>query len=139
MGKEGNELAVGPITIELLSEKIHFKLEGVPKKRIKDLEFIISVLKEQYIMFDNIKFDLPFTDIEMVNKNIDIYSKQLEYFKKIVKLFKFFNTEFDIDYDQLNDVDLKSLHHLMNLYDGIFPKDIKELQKYYININKYKC
>ena len=26
----------------------------------------------------------------------------------------------------------------MNLYDGIFPKDIKELQKYYLNINKYK-
>ncbi len=138
MGKDGNELVVGPITIELLSGKIHLKLEGVPKKRIKDLEFIISVLKEQYIMFDNMKFDLPFTDIEMVNKNIDVYSKQLEYFKKIVKLFKFFNTEFDIDYDQLNEVDLRNLHHLMNLYDGIFPKDIKELQKYYININKYK-
>ena len=138
MGKDSNELVVGPITIELLSGKIHLKLEGTPKKRIKDLEFIISVLKEQYIMFDAVKFELPFTDIEMVNKNIDIYNKQLNYFKKIDKLFKFFNTEFDIDYDQLSDIDLRNLHHLMNLYDGIFPEDMKELQKYYININKYK-
>ena len=138
MGKDSNELVVGPITIELLSGKIHLKLEGTPKKRIKDLEFITNVLKEQYIMFDNVKFDLPFTDIEMVNKNIDIYSKQLNYFKKITKLFRFFNTEFDIDYDQLSDVDLRNLHHLMNLYDGFFPEDMRELQKYYININKYK-
>lgn len=138
MGKDGNELVVGPITIELLSGKIHLKLEGTPKKRIKDLEFIINVLKEQYIMFDTIKFELPFTDIEMVNKNINIYNKQLDYFKKIDKLFRFFNTEFDIDYDQLSDIDLRNLHHLMNLYDGSFPKDMKELQKYYININKYK-
>ena len=138
MGKDSNELVVGPITIELLSGKIHLKLEGTPKKRIKDLEFIISVLKEQYIMFDAVKFELPFTDIEMVNKNIDIYNKQLNYFKKIDKLFKFFNTEFDIDYEQLSDIDLRNLHHLMNLYDGIFPEDMKELQKYYININKYK-
>ncbi|MBQ4583410.1 MAG: hypothetical protein IJA94_00740 [Bacilli bacterium] len=138
MGKDSNELVVGPITIELLSGKIHLKLEGTPKKRIKDLEFITNVLKEQYIMFDNVKFDLPFTDIEMVNKNIDIYSKQLNYFKKITKLFGFFNTEFDIDYDQLSEVDLRNLHHLMNLYDGVFPDDMRELQKYYININKYK-
>lgn len=138
MGKNGNELVVGPITIERLSGKIHLKLEGTPKKRIKDLEFIINVLKEQYIMFDTTKYDLPFTDIEMINKNIEIYSKQLNNFKKIIKLFKFFNTEFDIDYDQLSDVDLRNLHYLMSLYDGVFPKNVRELQKYYININKYK-
>ena len=133
-----NELIVGPITIELLSRKIHLILEGTPKKRIKDLEFIISVLKEQYIMFGAKKLDLPFTEVELINKNIDIYNKQLEYFKKIVKLFKFFNTEFDIDYNQLNKADLRNLHYLMSLYDGKFSKEIKELQKYYININKYK-
>lgn len=138
IGKNAKELKIGPITIDILNAKIHFKLEGTPKKRIKDLEFIISVLKEQYIMFDVVKFDLPFTDVEMINKNIDIYSKQLEYFKKIVKLFKFFNTEFDIDYNQLNKVDLKNLHLLMSLYEGKFSNEIKELQKYYININKYK-
>lgn len=33
-------------------------------------------------MFDNIKFDLPFNDIKIINKNIDVYSKQIEYFKK---------------------------------------------------------
>ena len=70
--------------------------------------------------------------------SIDNYVKQLEYFKKIVKLFKFFNTEFDIDYDQLNEVDLKNLHSLMNLFDGTFPNNIKEFKKYYIKINKYK-
>lgn len=138
IGRNVKELKIGPITIDLLNTKVHFKLEGTPKKRIKELEFIISVLKEQYIMFDVVKFDLPFTDVEMINKNIDIYSKQLEYFKKIVKLFKFFNTEFDIDYNQLNKADLRNLHHLMSLYDGKFSKEIKELQKYYININKYK-
>ena len=138
MGKEGKELIVGPITIELYTGRIHLKLEGNPKKRIKDLEFIINVLKEKYIMFDNIKFDLPFNDIETINKNIDVYSKQIEYFKKIIRVFKFFNTEFDIDYNQLNETDLRNLHCLINLYDGTFPKDVKELQKYYININKYK-
>lgn len=138
IGKNGNELVVGPITIELLSGKIHLKLEGTPKKRIKDIEFIIDVLKEQYIMFDDVKFELPFTDTKTLNKSIEIYSKQLNYFKKIIKLFKFFNTEFDIDYDQLNDMDLRNLHHLMSLYDGIFPEDIKKFQKYYVNINKYK-
>lgn len=137
-GKEGKELIVGPITIELYTGRIHLKLEGNPKKRIKDLEFIINVLKEKYIMFDNIKFDLPFNDIETINKNIDVYSKQIEYFKKIIRVFKFFNTEFDIDYNQLNETDLRNLHCLINLYDGTFPKDVKELQKYYININKYK-
>ena len=138
IGKNAEELKVGPITIDLLNAKIRFELEGTPKKRIKDLEFISSVLKEQYIMFDDVKLDLPFNDVEMINKNIDIYSKQLEYFKKIVKLFKFFNTEFDIDYNQLNKADLRNLHYLMSLYDGKFSKEIKELQKYYININKYK-
>lgn len=138
IGKNAEELKVGPITIDLLNAKIRFELEGTPKKRIKDLEFISSVLKEQYIMFDDVKLDLPFNDVEMINKNIDIYSKQLEYFKKIVKLFKFFNTEFDIDYNQLNKADLRNLHNLMSLYDGKFSKEIKELQKYYININKYK-
>lgn len=138
IGKNAEELKVGPITIDLLNAKIRFELEGTPKKRIKDLEFISSVLKEQYIMFDDVKLDLPFNDVEMINKNIDIYSKQLEYFKKIVKLFKFFNTKFDIDYNQLNKVDLRNLHNLMSLYDGKFSKEIKELQKYYININKYK-
>ena len=138
IGKNAEELKVGPITIDLLNAKIRFELEGTTKKRIKDLEFISSVLKEQYIMFDDVKLDLPFNDVEMINKNIDIYSKQLEYFKKIVKLFKFFNTKFDIDYNQLNKVDLRNLHNLMSLYDGKFSKEIKELQKYYININKYK-
>ena len=46
MGKDDNELVVGPITIELLSGKIHLKLEGTPKKRIKYLDFIVNVLKE---------------------------------------------------------------------------------------------
>ena len=126
IGKNAEELKVGPITIDLLNAKIRFELEGTPKKRIKDLEFISSVLKEQYIMFDDVKLDLPFNDVEMINKNIDIYSKQLEYFKKIVKLFKFFNTKFDIDYNQLNKVDLRNLHNLMSLYDGKFSKEIKE-------------
>ena len=138
IGKNAEELKVGPITIDFLNAKIHFELEGTPKKRIKDLEFISSVLKEQYIMFDDVKLNLPFNDVEMINKNIDIYSKQLEYFKKIVKLFKFFNTEFDIDYNQLNKADLRNLHNLMSLYDGKFSNEIKELQKYYININRYK-
>lgn len=138
MGKDGNELIVGPITIEIPSGKIHLKLEGNPKKRIKDLDFIINVLKEQYIVFDTIKFDLDFTDKDMISKNIEIYNKQLDYFKKIVKVFKYFKTEFDIDYDQLNDADIRNLHHLMNLYDGHFTKDMKELQKYFIKINKYK-
>ena len=138
IGKEQKELIVGPFKMELLNGKIHIKLEGTPKQRIKDLEFIINVLKFQYIMFDNKKIDLPFNDIKMVNKSIDNYVKQLEYFKKIVKLFKFFNTEFDIDYDQLNEVDLKNLHSLMNLFDGTFPNNIKEFKKYYIKINKYK-
>lgn len=35
-----------------------------------------------FFLFDNIKFDLPFNDIEKFNKNIDIYSKQVEYLKK---------------------------------------------------------
>ena len=93
------------------------------------------------------KMSKPLTEEELLNtaqimldanKNIEIYSKQLNYFKKIIKLFKFFNTEFDIDYDQLSDVDLRNLHYLMSLYDGVFPKNVRELQKYYININKYK-
>lgn len=47
IGKNAEELKVGPITIDLLNAKIRFELEGTPKKRIKDLEFISSVLKEQ--------------------------------------------------------------------------------------------
>ena len=87
IGKNAEELKVGPITIDFLNAKIRFELEGTPKTRIKDLEFIISVLKEKYIMFDDVKFDLPFNDVEIINKNIDIYSKQLEYFKKIIKFY----------------------------------------------------
>ncbi len=138
IGKDAKELQIGPITIDLLDSKIHFKLEGTPKKRVKDLEFIISVLKEQYIMFDDIKFYLNFTDQEFIKKNMDIYINQLNYFKKIVKLFNFFNTDFDIDYNKLSENDLKNLHYLMSFYEGKFSKEIKDLQKYNININKYK-
>ena len=138
VGKNTNEVIVGPITINLHDRIIHIKLEGTPKKRIKDLEFIINILKEKYIMFDNRKFNLPFTNKELIKKNIPIYGKQLDYFKKVVKVYNFFKTEFDIDYDKLNEKDLKNLHHLINLYDGIFTSEMKELQKYYININKYK-
>ena len=138
MGTNKDELVVGPITIDLKSGKINLKFEGTPKKRIKDLEFVINVLKCEYVMFGDFKFDLPFKDKTMISRNIDIYTKQIEYFNKINSLFRFFNTEFDIDYDLLSDVDVKNLHLLMSLYEGIFPKNMKELQRYYININKYK-
>ena len=45
MGTNKDELVVGPITIDLKSGKINLKFEGTPKKRIKDLEFVINVLK----------------------------------------------------------------------------------------------
>lgn len=138
MGTNKDELVVGPITIDLKSGKINLKFEGTPKKRIKDLEFVINVLKCEYVMFGDFKFDLPFKDKTMISRNIDIYTKQIEYFNKINSLFRFFNTEFDIDYDLLSDVDVKNLNLLMSLYEGIFPKNMKELQRYYININKYK-
>lgn len=138
VGKEYDELVVGPVTIDFSNGRIHFKLEGTPKKRIKDLEFIIDILKQQYIMFDNIKLDLPFNNQELIEKNIGIYLKQLNYYKKITELFKFFKTDFDVDYDNLSKNDIKNLNLMLNLYNGIFPKDIKELQRYYIIINKYK-
>lgn len=138
MGKKSKELTVGPITIDLESGNIHLKFCGTPKERVKALEFVTNVLRYEYIKFDDIKFELPFKDKKMVSMNIEIYTKQLEYFNKIIKLFKFFNTDFDIDYDLLSDIDIKNLHLLLSLYEGIFPKDMKELQRYYININKYK-
>lgn len=138
MGKNANEISIGPITIDLDNSKIHLKFSGTPKERIKALDFVINVLKYEYIMFDDVKFELPFKDKEMIIKNIEIYTKQKEYYNKIINIFRFFNTEFDVDYDSLSDVDIKNLHLMMNLYDGIFPKDMKELQRYYININKYK-
>ena len=57
MDKNKDELIDAPMTIDLKSGQIHLKFEGTSKNRIKDLEFVISILKYEYIIFDNIKFE----------------------------------------------------------------------------------
>lgn len=138
MGTKKDKFIIGPITINFIDNKVHIDLKGTLQKRVKDLKFILSLFKYQYIMIDDVKLEFPFVNQEKINRNIDLFNKQLNYFEKIVKVFKFFNTEFDMNYEDLSEIDLKNLHRLMNLFDGCFGDEIKELQKYYIQINKYK-
>lgn len=138
IGTKKDKFVIGPITINFIDNKVHIDLKGTLQKRVKDLKFILSLFKYQYIMIDDVKLEFPFVNQEKINKNIDLFNKQLNYFEKIVKVFKFFNTEFDMNYEDLSEIDLKNLHRLMNLFDGCFGDEIKELQKYFIQINKYK-
>ena len=131
-------LIIGPVTIDLNKGTIQTKITGSPRKRIKDISFIIELLKKQYVIIDKSRIELTIKDTESHKIDIKNLKMQLAYYNKIVKVFKYFNTEFDMDYSLLDEFDLKNLHLLMNLYDGKFPDKVKELQKYNIKINKYK-
>ena len=138
MGVNKDKFIIGPITINFNESKLHIDITGNPKKRVKDLRFILDLFHYQYIMIDNTKLDFPFDNQDKIDKNKELFRKKLKYYEKIVQVFQFFNTDFDINYDELSDDDLVNLHCLMNLFDGHFNDEIKELQKYYIKINKYK-
>lgn len=138
IGANKDKFIIGPITINFNESKLRVDITGNPKKRVKDLRFILDLFKYQYIMIGNTRLDFPFDNQDKIAKNKELFSKKLKYYEKIVQAFKFFNTDFDINYDDLSDDDLVNLHRLMNLFDGNFNDEIKELQKYYIKINKYK-
>lgn len=137
-GKDENKIYVGPLIIDQDLCNINFDLKGTLKEKIKKLRFILDLFKYEYIEYGTIKREYHFTDKEQIKRNIDIYEKRLKYFQKINEVFKFFNTEFDVAYEDLNSDDIRKLHHLLNLYDGNFSDETKDLQKYYIIINKYK-
>lgn len=138
VGKKVNELVVGPLTFNFIDEKIHFKFKGSLEKRIKDLKFIVKFFEKQYFVIGGERLDIPLEDQKQIEKKIKVFNDKISYYKKIIKLFKYFNVEFDIEYENLNDADINNLHILIKMLDGIFPDDIKDMQKYYININKYK-
>lgn len=138
VGKKVNELVVGPLTFNFIDEKIHFKFKGLLEKRIKDLKFIVKFFEKQYFVIGGERLDIPLEDQKQIEKKIKVFNDKISYYKKIIKLFKYFNVEFDIEYENLNDADINNLHILIKMLDGIFPDDIKDMQKYYININKYK-
>lgn len=138
VGKKANELVVGPLTFNFIDEKIYFKFKGSLEKRIKDLKFIVKFFEKQYFVIGGERLDIPLEDQKQIEKKIKVFNNKISYYKKIIKLFKYFNVEFDIEYENLNDADINNLHILIKMLDGIFPDDIKDMQKYYININKYK-
>lgn len=138
VGKKVNELVVGPLTFNFIDEKIYFKFKGSLEKRIKDLKFIVKFFEKQYFVIGGERLDIPLEDQKQIEKKIKVFNNKISYYKKIIKLFKYFNVEFDIEYENLNDADINNLHILIKMLDGIFPDDIKDMQKYYININKYK-
>lgn len=138
VGKKVNELVVGPLTFNFIDEKIYFKFKGSLEKKIKDLKFIVKFFEKQYFVIGGERLDIPLEDQKQIEKKIKVFNNKISYYKKIIKLFKYFNVEFDIEYENLNDADINNLHILIKMLDGIFPDDIKDMQKYYININKYK-
>lgn len=138
VGKKVNELVVGPLTFNFIDEKIYFKFKGSLEKRIKDLKFIVKFFEKQYFVIGGERLDIPLEDQKQIKKKIKVFNDKISYYKKIIRLFKYFNVEFDIEYENLNDADINNLHILIKMLDGIFPNDIKDMQKYYININKYK-
>lgn len=138
IGSNKDKFIVGPITINFNESKFYVDISGTPKKRVKDLKFILDFFKYQHIMIDNTRLEFPFNDQDNLAKNKQLFNKKLKYYEKIIQIYRFFNTDFDINYDDLSNDDLVNLHHLMNLFDGHFNDEIKELQKYYIKINKYK-
>lgn len=138
VGKKVNELIVGPLTFNFIDEKIYFKFKGSLEKRIKDLKFIVKFFEKQYFVIGGERLDIPLEDQKQIKKKIKVFNDKISYYKKIIRLFKYFNVEFDIEYENLNDADINNLHILIKMLDGIFPNDIKDMQKYYININKYK-
>ncbi len=137
-GSNRDIIVVGPITIYLNDNKLHIDICGTPKQRIKDLNFILDLFKYQYITFDDVKLEFPFNNLDKINKNKELFYKQLKYYEKIVQVFKFFNTDFDIEFENLSKEDLTKLHRLMSMFDGNFGDELSELQKYYIKINKFK-
>lgn len=136
--KEITKVEVGPLLIDLKENQIHFNLKGKIDERIKSIEFILNLFRYRYIQYGNNKIDYDFNDEKLIQKNIKIYEEQLKYFKNIKSLFKYFNTKFDIEYEQLTKQDIVNLKSLLNLYNGIFDENIKDLQKYYTVINKFK-
>lgn len=137
-GVDNNELSVGPLKINLKECNIHVEFKGDLKERIKGLMFLIKLFEYKYFKIDDAIFEFPFSDLNKIEKNKIIYTNQLNYFKKIQEIFKFFKTDFDIDFDNLNEKDLENLKNLINLYNGNFSDEIKDMQKYFVKINKYK-
>ena len=137
-GKNNDKIIVGPVTINLNENKIHLNICGTPKQRIKDLNFILDLFKYQHIVFGSFEIKFPFNNPEKINKNKELFYKQLQYYKKIVRIFSFFNTDFNIEFNNLSNEDIKKLHGLMNMFDGNFSGQLCELQKYFITINKFK-
>lgn len=128
VGKKVNELVVGPLTFNFIDEKIYFKFKGSLEKRIKDLKFIVKFFEKQYFVIGGERLDIPLEDQKQIEKKIKVFNNKISYYKKIIKLFKYFNVEFDIEYENLNDADINNLHILIKMLDGIFPDDIKDMQ-----------
>ena len=53
IGANKDKFIIGPITINFNESKLHVDITGNPKKRVKDLRFILDLFKYQYIMIGN--------------------------------------------------------------------------------------
>ncbi|MBQ9072310.1 MAG: hypothetical protein IJY25_04065 [Bacilli bacterium] len=138
IGDGAEEIKINQVRISFDENKVHFEIKGNVYERIKSIQFILALLKNQYIMVGDYKLNLPLNNQEKVEESIKLYEKELEYYNMVKNAFGVFNTKFDIPYENLSEDDEKQLFVLIGLFNGRIREDIKVLHKYYICINKYK-
>lgn len=113
------------------TNKINYKITGNIYERIRDVEFIIKLLKNKEFTINNKLITLVDSEYE---QDIIKFEKELIALNKMRNILEKFNIIFDNDLEQLDRKSIDNLCLLIQLNDGVLHKDVKEMQVYVIEI-----
>ena len=140
ISKEENYLLFGnSMKVHLNKNKVDIKILGNVYERIRDIEFLLALIKEKAFYANGQKIDMPleFPD-EKARQFIETIKENLIYYKKVEKAFDKFGIRFNLNLDKLEEKEQKNLNMLLNILAGIYPKDLEETKIYNIKIASYK-
>lgn len=120
--KDHIEIYIGD-SIKLIYKKdeenlqFEFNLRGTLSNRIRDLEFFLSLIEAKQFQLGDTVFPTP-NIIQTVEKspfNLQFYKNDLEYYKSIKSTLDKLCVQEDLDFDKLNQYEIKKLNDLMSI------------------------
>lgn len=116
--------------------RITVQLKGTLKQRIKDLEFLISMIKAKEFELDGVRFNLNLSESELKNLNPDKFPELLSKYQRALLVLKKMNVKKDLPLDDFTDEDYWKLNILVEAIENETPvKKIKKDMPCIVNLN----
>ena len=107
--------------------KITYKNSDKIRVLVKDLDFMLSYLKNGYFKLNNVRFPFDYEGMNSTNFDVEKEKKHLKYAKDIVRVLDMLGCSDDIDINDMKDEDWRNVNRLITAL--IEKKPVKGLKE----------